>query len=378
MAGYGKSDGDDPQVSARRGVAGASYADRSSRGGAGILERLLRPFRRNGGRGGSRSDEPRRSWLSFGRKGLSAALVDGVASGRVETVRELLHEGADPDAAVGRSGRTALIIAAEVGFTDIVRALLDAGANVEAQSRASGRNPLMRASQHGFLPIVKMLLNHGADVNTRSTVSGRTALMRAARNGHYETVETLLVAGAIVNARDKRGYTALDLARKHFRLEVAQLLLSHGAQTGAPTEPRRETSRFRRRRPDVSGDYEVSDEFSFRPEDIERSREFDPSLESLAQRIREIHQKRPADEDRRRLLQEISAIEESYAVLGCDPSSSDEAIKSTYRRLAKEYHPDNIRGKDLPADFSDFANKRFLEIKEAYERISRHRRMSDS
>lgn len=64
-----------------------------------------------------------------------------------------------------------------------------------------------------------------------------------------------------------------------------------------------------------------------------------------------------------------------YAVLECRPDDSDETIKSTYRKLVREYHPDTIASKGLPPEFTTFAQKKFVEIQQAYEIIKKERGM---
>lgn len=51
-----------------------------------------------------------------------------------------------------------------------------------------------------------------------------------------------------------------------------------------------------------------------------------------------------------------------YAALGLNKSASADEIKKTYRKLAKEYHPDKHKGDEKAAD-------RFKEISEAYDTI---------
>lgn len=51
-----------------------------------------------------------------------------------------------------------------------------------------------------------------------------------------------------------------------------------------------------------------------------------------------------------------------YDVLGIARSASADEIKSAYRKLARQYHPDVNKGKDAPA--------RFNEVQEAYEVLS--------
>ena len=51
-----------------------------------------------------------------------------------------------------------------------------------------------------------------------------------------------------------------------------------------------------------------------------------------------------------------------YDILGIDKNASVEDIKKSYRKLAKEYHPDKNKGED--------AASKFQEIQEAYETLS--------
>lgn len=66
-------------------------------------------------------------------------------------------------------------------------------------------------------------------------------------------------------------------------------------------------------------------------------------------------------------------LDKYYRILNCNPESSNEEIKSNYKNLAKDFHPDTIVSKGLPAEFTDFASKRFREIQDAYEKIRKER-----
>jgi len=66
-------------------------------------------------------------------------------------------------------------------------------------------------------------------------------------------------------------------------------------------------------------------------------------------------------------------IDKYYKILDCTPESSNQEIKSNYKRLVKDFHPDTIVSKGLPEEFTDFATKRFREIQEAYEKIKQER-----
>jgi len=62
-----------------------------------------------------------------------------------------------------------------------------------------------------------------------------------------------------------------------------------------------------------------------------------------------------------------------YAQLGCSPDDPDERVKSSYRKLVQEYHPDKIASKGLPEEFTKFAAEKFNEIQAAYEAIKKER-----
>ncbi len=55
-------------------------------------------------------------------------------------------------------------------------------------------------------------------------------------------------------------------------------------------------------------------------------------------------------------------MDDPYKVLGVSPNASDEEIKSAYRRLAKQYHPDRNPGDPEAA-------KKMQQINDAYDRI---------
>jgi DnaJ like chaperone protein len=65
----------------------------------------------------------------------------------------------------------------------------------------------------------------------------------------------------------------------------------------------------------------------------------------------------------------VKTADRFYAVLGCSPSDPDEIVKSRYRKLVREFHPDAIAAKGLPEEFTQFAQDKFREIQQAYEGI---------
>ena len=62
-----------------------------------------------------------------------------------------------------------------------------------------------------------------------------------------------------------------------------------------------------------------------------------------------------------------------YKTLNCTPECSNQEIKSNYKKLVKDFHPDKIISKGLPDEFVQFATTRFQEIQDAYEEIRKER-----
>lgn len=62
-----------------------------------------------------------------------------------------------------------------------------------------------------------------------------------------------------------------------------------------------------------------------------------------------------------------------FRTLNCTMKSTNDEIKSSYKKLVKEYHPDMIISKGLPEEFIEVATKKFQEIQEAYSIVRKER-----
>jgi DnaJ domain/Protein of unknown function (DUF1232) len=60
-----------------------------------------------------------------------------------------------------------------------------------------------------------------------------------------------------------------------------------------------------------------------------------------------------------------------YEILGIDPKASNEEIQAAYKKAIKKYHPDKVS--HLGEEFSNLANKKFLEIQNAYDILMRNK-----
>ncbi len=62
-----------------------------------------------------------------------------------------------------------------------------------------------------------------------------------------------------------------------------------------------------------------------------------------------------------------------YEILGLDRASTDKDIKTTYRKLVRENHPDRLMSEGLPKEMVDVANEKLAHINSAYDRIAKLR-----
>lgn len=83
-----------------------------------------------------------------------------------------------------------------------------------------------------------------------------------------------------------------------------------------------------------------------------------------------------SDTDFRRIRAANGAPEEEdpHILLGITPASSDEEVKTAYRRMAARHHPDRLVAQGLPQEFVRVANDRMAAINEAYRRVREIRR----
>jgi len=65
-----------------------------------------------------------------------------------------------------------------------------------------------------------------------------------------------------------------------------------------------------------------------------------------------------------------------YSILGVSRADSDEAIKTTYRKLVRENHPDRLVAQGMPQEFIDLANEKLAKINDAYDRVQKQRGFS--
>jgi cytohesin len=171
-------------------------------------------------------------------------LFEAVSAGQVDRVRELLAEGASPDAA-DEFDTTVLVQAIDDDHEEIARLLLEAGADPNRSE--GGDTPLMKAARSGLQATTRLLLDKGADVSAADEGMGMTALHWTVwwsrqvaggptRPGSVESTRYLVSKGSPLEARSHDGSTALHMAATLGELEIVRLLLEAGASPAAADE----------------------------------------------------------------------------------------------------------------------------------------------
>jgi hypothetical protein len=101
------------------------------------------------------------------------SFIGAVRDGDVVAVRQMLAQGADPNASDGVNDWTPLLHAIHKNQLGSVEALIDGRA--DPNRAVNGETPLMMAAGYGYTPIVKLLLARGADPRVRNA-DGETAV----------------------------------------------------------------------------------------------------------------------------------------------------------------------------------------------------------
>jgi ankyrin repeat protein len=113
--------------------------------------------------------------------------------------------------------------AAHVGNSAEVKKLLNMGVDVNARD-AYGGTALHAAMFQNNMNIVKELLEYGFDVNAQGNSNGYTPLHDAVWANNLKAVQLLLEYDADVNIKNGDGFTALEMANKEAKRDIAKVI----------------------------------------------------------------------------------------------------------------------------------------------------------
>ena len=154
------------------------------------------------------------------------------AGSPADLVDLLLARGADP-AAPGPDGRSPYALAVSQGRTDLAELLRSYGAVQDA----SATDELLSACMNGDLSTARDRLERDPGLlGSLTDVQQAGALAHASLTGNAAAVSVMLELGFAVNAPGELGATALHTAAYAGSVDVAELLLSRGADLEATDE----------------------------------------------------------------------------------------------------------------------------------------------
>jgi ankyrin repeat protein len=136
----------------------------------------------------------------------------------------------------GEAGELDVFEAAALGDVERLSAILAADANAARAWSPDGFTALHYAAYFDGPEAAGVLIDHGADLEAVSTneefAPEARPLHSAVAAGRGDVVEVLLHAGADPNARQHGGFTPLMAAEQTGDLELAEVLIRHGASAG--------------------------------------------------------------------------------------------------------------------------------------------------
>ncbi len=148
-------------------------------------------------------------------------LTRATIAGDLEVVQVLLSNGADPNIANPKKGRTPMHYAAREGFIHIATELINYGGDVNIQDH-NGHTPLMYATEKRNLKATSFFIENGANLNLKDN-HGNTALLYAIKNADKDIMTHLIMSGSDMDTQNNKGFSASFLKEKIINLHEQKL-----------------------------------------------------------------------------------------------------------------------------------------------------------
>jgi uncharacterized protein len=156
----------------------------------------------------------------------------------ISPILQALYQGdrAEAERLRGEAPELDVFEAAALGDLERLRQILDAEDEAVRAWSPDGFTPLHYAAYFDGPHAVKLLLDRGADIEAPSRneefAQEARPLHSAVAAGRSDIAVALLEAGADPNARQHGGFTPLMAAEQSGDLDLAELLIRHGALAG--------------------------------------------------------------------------------------------------------------------------------------------------
>ena len=99
-------------------------------------------------------------------------------------------------------------------------------------------------------------------------------------------------------------------------------------------------------------------------------------LDAFIEQLRQYEEKNNSSQDNEQANYNEppkNSLAEYYGILEISESATNAEIKSAWRKKARDFHPDRVRGAGLSEEFVRYANEQLQKINEAYEKICKDR-----
>jgi ankyrin repeat protein len=152
-------------------------------------------------------------------------MCNAAAKNDVDRIRMLLKNKPELIDCKTDVGTSPLHWTASGGAVDAMELLISEGADINCRDNL-GLTPLHLARSQN---VAGLLISYGAGIDAKSDYE-RAPLHCAVGSGNTEVAEFLISRGADINAVNKKGETALDVAKKFRKNELINILYAHGAK----------------------------------------------------------------------------------------------------------------------------------------------------
>ncbi|XP_020915725.1 ankyrin repeat and EF-hand domain-containing protein 1 [Exaiptasia diaphana] len=176
---------------------------------------------------------------------------DAAKLGDLESLKAAFIKGTPVDQR-DKYYKTPLMAACAHGNLDMAQFLLDLGAEVNGKDNFKW-TPLHHACHSGQLELVKLLLERGAELDAQ-TINGGTPIMRAIESSREDVVEFLIAKGAKIQLPNKKGHTALDVAKAYSDPRVVAMVQKRWDEIPPPVDKKKRRPPPRPRTPADDGD----------------------------------------------------------------------------------------------------------------------------